>query len=196
MTATRRRRTGHLLVIGGNEDRDEGDMLILPRLVQLAGGARARLLVCAVASEEPASTLAAYRRVFEKIGVAEVHSAAIRDRDAGEHDRLLRALDRATGVFLTGGDQLRITSVMAGTTFGDRLRRRFEESFWSEDQAFYAMALDGEKRRCDAIASNAHDSANRFTASAGFASLVHRANSPTIRSAAATLVPTPALPRG
>ena len=37
----------------------------------------------------------------------------------------------------------------------ETLRRRFEEAFWSEEQAFYAMALDGEKRRADAIASNA-----------------------------------------
>ena len=37
----------------------------------------------------------------------------------------------------------------------EELRRRFEEAFWSEDQSFYAMALDGEKRRADAIASNA-----------------------------------------
>ena len=37
----------------------------------------------------------------------------------------------------------------------ETLRRRFEESFWSEDQSFYVMALDGEKRQADAIASNA-----------------------------------------
>jgi glycogen debranching enzyme len=37
----------------------------------------------------------------------------------------------------------------------ETLRRRFEDAFWSEDQSFYAMALDGEKRRADAIASNA-----------------------------------------
>ncbi|TMF39673.1 MAG: amylo-alpha-1,6-glucosidase [Chloroflexi bacterium] len=37
----------------------------------------------------------------------------------------------------------------------DALRRRFEERFWVEDQRYYAMALDGEKRQCDAIGSNA-----------------------------------------
>ena len=35
------------------------------------------------------------------------------------------------------------------------LRTRFEEAFWSEEQGFYAMALDGDKRQADAIASNA-----------------------------------------
>jgi glycogen debranching enzyme len=37
----------------------------------------------------------------------------------------------------------------------ERLRRRFEDAFWSEDQGFYALALDGDKRRADAIGSNA-----------------------------------------
>jgi glycogen debranching enzyme len=37
----------------------------------------------------------------------------------------------------------------------EKLRARFEEAFWVEDQRYYAMALDGEKRQADAIGSNA-----------------------------------------
>jgi glycogen debranching enzyme len=37
----------------------------------------------------------------------------------------------------------------------EALRDRFEQKFWVEDQRYYAMALDGEKRHLDAIASNA-----------------------------------------
>ncbi|HEY4634090.1 MAG TPA: amylo-alpha-1,6-glucosidase [Candidatus Limnocylindrales bacterium] len=37
----------------------------------------------------------------------------------------------------------------------ERLRERFEAAFWVEDQRYYAMAIDGRKRRADAIASNA-----------------------------------------
>ncbi|HEY3162792.1 MAG TPA: amylo-alpha-1,6-glucosidase [Candidatus Limnocylindrales bacterium] len=37
----------------------------------------------------------------------------------------------------------------------EALRARFEERFWVEDQRYYAMALDGEKRHLDAIGSNA-----------------------------------------
>ena len=37
----------------------------------------------------------------------------------------------------------------------DQLATRFEEAFWIEDQRFYAMALDRDKRPSDAIASNA-----------------------------------------
>jgi glycogen debranching enzyme len=41
------------------------------------------------------------------------------------------------------------------TREADALQARFEAAFWSEEQAFYAMALDGDKRRMDAIGSNA-----------------------------------------
>ncbi len=37
----------------------------------------------------------------------------------------------------------------------ETLRVRFEAAFWVEDQRYYAMALDGEKRHLDAIGSNA-----------------------------------------
>jgi glycogen debranching enzyme len=37
----------------------------------------------------------------------------------------------------------------------ETLRARFEDAFWSEEQQFYAMALDGDKHRMDAIGSNA-----------------------------------------
>jgi cyanophycinase len=120
-------RLGTLLVIGGAEDLDESDMRILPRLVELAGGRRARLMVCAVATSEPEASLEAHRKVFEKIGIAEYLPVSLRDRMAGEEPELLESLERATGFFMTGGDQLRITSTLAGTSFGERLRERFEE---------------------------------------------------------------------
>jgi glycogen debranching enzyme len=37
----------------------------------------------------------------------------------------------------------------------EQLRQRFEDAFWVEDQGYYAMALDGQKRPADAIGSNA-----------------------------------------
>jgi len=36
----------------------------------------------------------------------------------------------------------------------EELRRRFNEDFWIEDRGFYALALDGEKRRVDSLTSN------------------------------------------
>jgi cyanophycinase len=124
--ATRPQGKGTLLIIGGAEDPDDDDLRILPHLVKLAGGKRARLMVCAAATEEAGSSLRNYRAVFEKIGVAEVMGVPFDDRGEGEDRRVVEQLERATGVYLIGGDQLRITSVLAGTEFGRCLRERFE----------------------------------------------------------------------
>jgi cyanophycinase len=124
MTERPRRAQGRLLVIGGAEDLDESDMRILPRLVEMAGGSSARIVVCAVASEEPEESLREYARVLRKLGAKEVQGIALRARGEGEEEKALDKLERATAFFMTGGDQLRITSVLAGTPFAERLRER------------------------------------------------------------------------
>ncbi len=121
----RRRRRGRLLLIGGNEDMDERDMRILPVLVRHAGGSDARILLCGAASADPGPTLEAFRKVFEKIGVAELHCVGLNSREEANSDELADTFERCTGVFFTGGDQLRITSLMAGTRFGKRVRERY-----------------------------------------------------------------------
>jgi cyanophycinase len=126
MTAGPRRRRGRLLLIGGNEDMDERDMRILPRLVELAGGSKSSILVCAAASAEPERSLEAFRKDLEKLGVGEVLRSPLNSRAEAESDELIDMLERCTAVLLTGGDQLRATSMMAGTRFGDRLKERHQ----------------------------------------------------------------------
>src|SRR3954470_22206363 len=124
--AASRRRRGRLLLIGGNEDMDERDMRILPRMVELAGGKKSRILVCAAASAEPERSLEAFRKDLEKLGVPEVFRSPLNSREEADSDELMQMLERSTAVLLTGGDQLRATSMMAGTRFGDRLKDRYQ----------------------------------------------------------------------
>ncbi len=117
-------RAGRLLVIGGAEDPDEKEMRILPHLVEIAGGKRARIVVCSSPSETPGEKARTYEKLFRAIGVAEVTRAPIADRADAHRPEVLEAVDRASAVFITGGDQLRLTTVVAGTPFGDRVRER------------------------------------------------------------------------
>jgi cyanophycinase len=117
-------RGARLLVIGGAEDPDEDDMTILPKLVEMAGGKNARIIVCSSPSESPEEKVDTYGELFEKIGVAEVIGAPITDRHQAEDPELLKALERATAVFFTGGDQLRLTALIAGTEFCETIRSR------------------------------------------------------------------------
>jgi cyanophycinase len=117
-------RAGRLLVIGGAEDPDEECMRILPRLVEMAGGKRARIIVCSSPSENPEEKVDTYGKLFEKIGVAEVIGAPITTRNQAQEPELVKAAERATAVFYTGGDQLRLTALISGTDFCETVRSR------------------------------------------------------------------------
>jgi cyanophycinase len=107
---------GPLVIIGGHEDKD-GDRAILRRLVLLAGGPAARVLVVPTASETPAAAGAAYHKALTALGVREVQVLKLDTRGDAMGEGWVVALDRATAVFFTGGDQLRITSTLGGTPF-------------------------------------------------------------------------------
>jgi cyanophycinase len=124
MTRSEKRGRGRLLVIGGAEDPDEAHMTILPRLVEMAGGSSARVVVCSSPSATPEQKVRVYGRLFEKLGVKEVYDAPITERAEAEGPDILQKLEAATAVFFTGGDQLRLTSLVAGTAFGERIRHR------------------------------------------------------------------------
>lgn len=105
---------GRLVVIGGAEDK-EGDCRILREVVKLAGGYQARLLVLTAATSEPQRVGSLYRQVFSRLGAAEVGVLDISERLQAEDPMLVRLVDNCSGVFFTGGDQLRITSLIGGT---------------------------------------------------------------------------------
>lgn len=117
-------RGARLLVIGGAEDPDADDMHILPHLLGMAGGRGARIIVCSSASEEPQERVDRYGERFHTLGVAEVIPAPVTNRNQADQPELLEAVDRATAVFFTGGDQLRLTALMAGTRFCEGIRAR------------------------------------------------------------------------
>lgn len=114
-------RKGKLVIIGGGEDR-EGDKVVLRRVVELAGGARARIVVLTTASKlaaaDPAEAAAfakLYETAFADAGAAEVRTLAIFDRQAANDPEHVKAVKQATAVFMTGGAQARLTSILGGT---------------------------------------------------------------------------------
>src|SRR5512134_963858 len=97
---------GWIVAVGGNEEKT-GDREILRRFLDLCGGDDARIAILPTASSQ-ADTGARYQRLFTDLGARRADVlpyAERRDADDGEH---LRSLEKATGIFLTGGNQLRI----------------------------------------------------------------------------------------
>jgi cyanophycinase len=112
---------GFVIPIGGAEDKIS-DRRILQRFVALAGGKSGHVVVVPTASMLP-TTGDAYRRVFLEIGIGKVSIVEITDRVHTDDPRWLEVLDQATGVFLTGGNQLRLSTILGGTPIATRLRR-------------------------------------------------------------------------
>ncbi|HET9848373.1 MAG TPA: cyanophycinase [Candidatus Dormibacteraeota bacterium] len=108
---------GSVMVIGGAEDK-LGERVILSRFVQLAGGDRARIAVISTASSLGDAATDLYRHLFSRLGAATVTGLRPETREEANDPQTVAALERATGIFMTGGNQLRLSSVIGGTALG------------------------------------------------------------------------------
>jgi cyanophycinase len=114
-----------LLVIGGAEDRI-GRSVVLKRFVRLAGGRRSRLVVIPTASAFAAEVSEAYRDVFTRLRGGEVAVVHPGTRREANDPAMVEALDAATGVFLTGGSQVKLSQNVVGTPVGAAIVRAYE----------------------------------------------------------------------
>ena len=112
---------GWIIPIGGAEEK-ENDRAILSRFVDLCGGRDADIVVIPTASKL-ADTGARYEAIFRSLGVGRVDAVDFDTRrDAEERGRIVR-IERASGVFITGGNQLRLATLLGGTSVARALRQ-------------------------------------------------------------------------
>ncbi len=144
-------------------------MVVLDRFVQACGGPVARLVVLTTASSKPEVRVAEYRRAFGELGVEDVSFLHQDHRSQASDPVLLEALNRADGVFLAGGNQLRLVTLLGGTTVESLLRERYHRGLHLAGTSAGASAMSAVM-----IARGRARSAARLAAvhmSAGFALL-------------------------
>ncbi len=105
------------MIIGGAEDKFR-DKTILSRFVDLAGGPEADIVVISTASSLGERATELYRLLFTDMGVSRVAGLRPVTRQEANDEDFIDILASTTGVFLTGGNQLRLSSVVAGTVLG------------------------------------------------------------------------------
>ena len=105
---------GHLVIIGGHEDRTN-DMQILTRFVELAGGKDAKIVVISAASTVADEMWRTYDRAFGDLGVANRVHLDLQSRHEANDEEHIRDMLDATGIFMTGGDQKRLLAIIGGT---------------------------------------------------------------------------------
>ncbi len=144
-------------------------MVVLERFVQACGGPAARLVVLTTASSKPEVRVAEYRTAFGELGVAEVSFLHQDDRSQASDPVLLEALNHADGVFLAGGNQLRLVTLLGGTPAETLLHERYQRGLHLAGTSAGASAMSAVM-----IARGKARSAARLAAvrmSAGFALL-------------------------
>jgi cyanophycinase len=113
---------GRLLIIGGHEDKED-EKVILRELAEQVGNGK--LVVATLASGSPEEMWDIYEPVFRRLGVPHVYHLNVEDRADASSVRCMKILEGATAVFFTGGDQLKITSMLGDTPVYSRINEIF-----------------------------------------------------------------------
>jgi cyanophycinase len=116
-------RPGHLLIIGGAEEKLR-QRHILSRLAALAGGAEGRIAIVSTASSLGEEATELYRSLFQQLGIPDLIGLRPLTREEANEPALAAQLSDVTGIFLTGGNQLRLSSVIGGTALGRAIIER------------------------------------------------------------------------
>lgn len=114
---------GYLLIIGGAEDKTNGSVILKQAADML--GEKDILTVLTTATEKPEEVGQNYLSVFSRLGIANVQILNINTREEANNGAYCDKLSGSGCVFMTGGDQLRITSILGGTRAGTALRNLY-----------------------------------------------------------------------
>jgi cyanophycinase len=129
---------GCLLAIGGREDKGKKELSeeqsknadfeseeILKYFVSALKGKEPMIAVVPTASTEPEEISKGYIEEFHKLGVKKVEVLDIRNRMDAQKPEFLEMVERASGIMFTGGDQLRLTSILGGSPVLQLMKERY-----------------------------------------------------------------------
>ena len=108
------------MIIGGAEDKLR-KRAILTDFVAASGGTDARIAVIPTASSLGPEVVEVYDALFRRLGAADVVAVRPESREDAHDPDLVSRLSDATGVFMTGGNQLKLSSILSGTPLADEL---------------------------------------------------------------------------
>lgn len=114
---------GYLLIIGGAEDKKDGSVILRQAAEMLHDDDM--LTILTTATEQPEIVGQNYLTVFRKLGVKRVQILDIATREDANCDVAVEKIEKSKCIFMTGGDQLRITSIIGGTRASSALKNLY-----------------------------------------------------------------------
>lgn len=115
------RTRGYIVPIGGAEDK-VGNSDILRKFLDVSGGDAAKIIIIPTASNLE-ETGKKYEKLFKKLGADEAKALPFATREDASKQEWLDYLEHANGIFITGGNQLRLTTILGGTPVAKAIRR-------------------------------------------------------------------------
>ena len=116
---------GFIIPIGGREEK-EINPRVLERFVELSGGKDAVISVIPTASNLE-DTGDRYVEIFKRLGVSKIYNNNIVNRQDANNEIFVKQLTESSGIFMTGGNQLLLSTVLGGTTAARMIRKRNAE---------------------------------------------------------------------
>ena len=113
---------GYIIPIGGAEEKLHSPD-ILDRFVEVCGGKEARISIIPTASELE-DTGRNYEKLFRKLGIKHARVLQMITREDCHSEEFLDYIENSDGVFMTGGNQLRLSTTLGGTPVAQKIRRR------------------------------------------------------------------------
>jgi len=113
---------GYIIPIGGAEEKFHNPE-ILDRFVEICGGRSARITIIPTASELE-DTGRNYEKLFRKLGIKHARVLQMLTREDCQSQEFLDYIEGSQGVFMTGGNQLRLSTTLGGTPVAQMIRRR------------------------------------------------------------------------
>ena len=115
---------GILVAVGGKEDKENG-LDVLRKIPELINNDNPIIEIITTASGWPNKTGEGYLNAFEKIGVINASVLHIKTRDDANNNEYLERIQKADIIFFSGGDQLKITSILGGSPILQEIRRKY-----------------------------------------------------------------------
>jgi cyanophycinase len=171
---------GILIPIGGNEDKGKEDVSenytldfieegILANVVRESGGADSNIIVVPTASSIQKEVGQNYMDAFGKLGCKNVKALAINSVKEAESKENIRALEEASCIMFSGGDQSRIVDFIGNTKFHTILKERYEnEKFVIAGTSAGAMCMSEEMVAGGNITESIHRGSVKFKKGMGF----------------------------
>ena len=116
---------GSLIAIGGNEDK-VNDLVVLKRVIQEVGKTDCNVVVITTASEEPQKRGQDYRHAFTGLGVSKIEILDISTRAQAKGTVYVDTLKDADLIFIAGGDQLRLTTILGGSRILEAIKEQLQ----------------------------------------------------------------------